>query len=223
MCSDCHSTGVDKGYNLKTETYHTTFSEINASCESCYGPGKMHIEYVKNGPYKNRRPDNHSYIKLYRGSSQTAQINTCVECHSLRGEIGPDKIISEELLDNYIPTIPSTDHYFADGQIKDEDFVYGSFLQSKPYMAGISCKDCHDPHSGKIYFVTNELCNQCHGKSFDSPKHTFHTANTVASDCKSCHMPRRTYMGNDSRYDHSFRVPRPDLTVKYGTPNACNT
>ena len=28
-------------------------------------------------------------------------------------------------------------------------------------------------------------------------------------------------MGNDFRYDHTFRVPRPDLSVKYGTPNAC--
>lgn len=35
-------------------------------------------------------------------------------------------------------------------------------------------------------------------------------------------MPQKTYMGIDARRDHSLRVPRPDLSVKYGTPNACN-
>ena len=35
-------------------------------------------------------------------------------------------------------------------------------------------------------------------------------------------MPSKLYMGNDLRYDHIFRAPRPDLSVKYGTPNACN-
>jgi len=35
-------------------------------------------------------------------------------------------------------------------------------------------------------------------------------------------MPEKTYMGIDARRDHSIRVPRPDLSVKFGTPNACN-
>ena len=38
----------------------------------------------------------------------------------------------------------------------------------------------------------------------------------------SCHMPQQTYMVVDPRRDHSFRIPRPDLTVSIGTPNACN-
>jgi tetratricopeptide (TPR) repeat protein len=29
-------------------------------------------------------------------------------------------------------------------------------------------------------------------------------------------------MGHDVRHDHGFRVPRPDLSVTLGTPNACN-
>jgi len=35
-------------------------------------------------------------------------------------------------------------------------------------------------------------------------------------------MPVRTYMQVDPRHDHSFRIPRPDLSVTLGTPNACN-
>jgi tetratricopeptide (TPR) repeat protein len=35
-------------------------------------------------------------------------------------------------------------------------------------------------------------------------------------------MTARTYMVVDDRRDHSFRVPRPDLTAEIGTPNACD-
>ena len=42
------------------------------------------------------------------------------------------------------------------------------------------------------------------------------------SQCVECHMPSRTYMVVDPRRDHSFRVPRPDLSKKLGVPNTCN-
>lgn len=35
-------------------------------------------------------------------------------------------------------------------------------------------------------------------------------------------MPPKVYMALQDRPDHSFRSPRPDLTEKIGTPNACN-
>ena len=34
--------------------------------------------------------------------------------------------------------------------------------------------------------------------------------------------PDANYMVVHARHDHSFRVPRPDLTLKIGSPNACN-
>ena len=34
-------------------------------------------------------------------------------------------------------------------------------------------------------------------------------------------MIERVYMGIDGRRDHSFRIPRPDLSVKLESPNAC--
>jgi tetratricopeptide (TPR) repeat protein len=35
-------------------------------------------------------------------------------------------------------------------------------------------------------------------------------------------MPEQAYMVIDERADHSIRIPRPDLTRRIGTPNACN-
>ena len=44
----------------------------------------------------------------------------------------------------------------------------------------------------------------------------------TGAQCVNCHMTGRYYMGNDYRRDHSFRIPRPDLTAETGVPNACN-
>jgi tetratricopeptide (TPR) repeat protein len=44
----------------------------------------------------------------------------------------------------------------------------------------------------------------------------------TGAECTQCHMPGRSYMGIDYRPDHSFRLPRPDLSLKLGVPNACN-
>lgn len=127
-------------------------------------------------------------------------------------------------LDHYNPTLPHPDSYFADGQIKEEVYVYGSFLQSKMFGEEIKCNDCHDPHSLelKANVTDNTLCMQCHEPRYNTADHHKHKVNTEASQCISCHMPGRYYMEVDFRRDHSFRVPRPDLSVQFNTPNACN-
>jgi predicted CXXCH cytochrome family protein len=113
--------------------------------------------------------------------------------------------------------------YHADGQILDEVYEYGSFLQSRMYAAGVTCSNCHEPHSGRLRGQGNAICAQCHQAShYDTPKHHFHSTGGDAAQCVSCHMVERTYMVIDGRRDHSFRVPRPDLSEKLDTPNACN-
>ena len=113
--------------------------------------------------------------------------------------------------------------YFADGQIQDEVYVYGSFLQSKMYHRGVTCSDCHEPHSLQLRQEGNGVCLQCHAaEKFESDKHHFHEVGTIGASCAECHMPPRDYMVVDPRHDHSMRVPRPDLSVEFGTPNACN-
>jgi tetratricopeptide (TPR) repeat protein len=115
--------------------------------------------------------------------------------------------------------------YWADGQIRDveEPYNYIPFKQSKMFAAGVTCSDCHNPHSGKQKLAGNGLCLQCHApESYANAKHSRHEQANAAPNCVSCHMPARTYMVVDPRHDHSMRVPRPDLSVKLGTPNACN-
>src|SRR5262249_13742673 len=113
-------------------------------------------------------------------------------------------------------------YYYPDGQIRDEVYEYGSFLQSKMHAAGVTCSDCHDPHTLKPRASGNALCLQCHtAAQFDTPTHHFHSPGSQGAMCVACHAPATTYMGVAARRDHSFRIPRPDLSVRLGTPNAC--
>ena len=222
MCATCHSTNLRKNYDIKTDTYKTSYSIINVSCESCHGGGKAHVDFI-NGDYKSGEKIKGSYMKLGKSYSQTEQLNTCAPCHARISEISGSHTNSNEIMDNYIPQIPDTEFYHADGQVDDEDYIYTSFLQSKMFAKGLVCSTCHNPHSTRLKRIGNQTCTLCHiPTKYDTPSHTFHPKGSPSSECKNCHMPGKLYMGNDLRHDHSFRVPRPDLSVKYGTPNACS-
>src|SRR5690606_290753 len=128
----------------------------------------------------------------------------------------------EPLLESFVPALLDEGLYHADGQIRDEVFVYGSFVQSAMYRAGVTCSDCHDPHSAALRGEGNALCGGCHAPAaFDTPQHHHHESGAAGSACVDCHMRSETYMVVDPRRDHSFRVPRPDLSASLGTPNAC--
>lgn len=219
MCSDCHSTNVRKNYDEKTDCYHTKFAIINVNCEACHGPGKQHVSdveklgdaYVASGTFQ-----------MTKDTKPKELVDQCARCHMRREQFSEAFNFEGTLLDHYYPQLIEENLYQADGQILDEDYVYGSFLQSKMYQNNVTCTNCHDPHTLKLKFKGNKLCAQCHNPTkFDTPKHHFHQPNTASSQCINCHMPGKFYMGNDFRRDHSFRIPRPDLSVKYGTPNAC--
>jgi predicted CXXCH cytochrome family protein len=149
-------------------------------------------------------------------------VETCAPCHSRRGEISDGATAGRALLDDYRPMLLAEGLYFPDGQMQDEVYEYGSFLQSRMYRAGVTCSDCHDPHRLTLRADGNALCAGCHlAARFDTPAHHFHAAGSPGARCIACHMPARTYMVIDERHDHGFRVPRPDLAAKLGTPDVC--
>jgi predicted CXXCH cytochrome family protein len=242
MCADCHSTNVRKNYDTRTRTYATSYTEINVACENCHGPGSKHVAWAKkrNGWERFER-DRGLTIALAerkgvawsidpttgepRRSAARAsehEILMCARCHSRRGEIYEDYVHDQTVSDDYRVALLDADLYFPDGQIKGEVYEYGSFIQSKMFRAGVTCSDCHEPHSLNLRADGNNVCLQCHsGQKYDSPRHHFHPIGSRGAQCVECHMPTRTYMVIDARRDHSLRIPRPELSVKLGTPNAC--
>ncbi len=223
-CVECHTTNLEKHYEVKSNSYQTTFSEVSVGCEACHGPGSEHVKLANVDP------------KLWEGDRKMGltvilkdvpinriQIDSCAPCHSRRQKIAEGFEPGKRFTDYYAPEFLEDDLYFADGQIKDEVFVYGSFLQSRMFRENVKCSDCHNPHSGRVKLQGNALCIQCHSQTdYDTQLHYHHEAGSAGSECIECHMPERTYMVVDPRRDHSMKIPRPDLSVKFGTPNACN-
>jgi predicted CXXCH cytochrome family protein len=241
MCAECHSTGLDKGFSAASDTYATRWSDLDVSCEACHGPGSRHIDWARAGgkasdPSKGlafsmkdtsggvwRTPAGGSIARRTAAPSTRAELETCARCHSRRSQVWPDYHFGDPLAQTHRVSWLEPGVYFPDGQQQDEVYNYGSFLQSKMYAAGVTCTNCHDPHSGKLVLQGNALCAQCHlAAKYDEPSHHFHKPRTAAAECVSCHMPSRTYMVIDGRRDHAFKIPRPDETVKFGVPNACN-
>lgn len=238
MCAECHSTNLQKNYDPITKEYNTTYSEIDVSCEACHGPGSKHEEWA-NLPEMARSYDNNlDLIVKTSNISNKEYVDLCVYCHSRRSSLGPLEFINGHSMDLVIPRVLD-ENYFPDGQILEEDYVFASFTHSKMFDNDVQCNDCHDVHSGERLFEDNELCAQCHQPDvYDNYSHHFHkkkgeNGNAIIFSektyavgegalCVNCHMPGRYYMGNDFRNDHSLLIPRPDLTIEIGTPNACN-
>ena len=114
--------------------------------------------------------------------------------------------------------------YYADGQQRDEVYNWGSFLQSRMYRQGVTCSDCHDPHTQQLKAAGNALCAQCHAtgkiRRADTPLPCRRFRQARNASIATC--PRPTTWSSTARRDHSMRVPRPDQTVALGVPNACN-
>jgi predicted CXXCH cytochrome family protein len=236
MCAECHSTNLQKNYDAATDRFATTWTDINVACEACHGPGSQHVKWAEAGAKTQGLQfalDDYSSGKWVLGSGEriarrsaplTAhrEVEMCGRCHSRRAQIWPDYRPGELLAQTHRVALIEPGLYHADGQILEESYEYGSFLQSRMYAAGVTCSNCHEPHTARLRAEGNALCAQCHqAEAFDTPKHHFHEARGAVTQCVSCHMPERLYMIVDGRRDHSFRMPRPDLTVELGTPNAC--
>ena len=146
----------------------------------------------------------------------------CFACHSLRTPLTDGITPKKAFLDQFTPQLLTAPNYYVDGQIKAEVYVYGSYLQSKMFAAGVNCLDCHDKHTMKLKIEGNGLCLQCHGAEvYNTKAHHQHEESSKGAQCVNCHMPENRYMGVDDRRDHSFKIPRPDISLVYGTPNAC--
>ncbi|SHJ30822.1 Doubled CXXCH motif (Paired_CXXCH_1) [Shimia gijangensis] len=236
-CAECHATDYQRNYDPQTRSYSSTQAEIGVGCEACHGPGSAHVDWANDVPSReaqNTLTDTRLTVDYAAGDGEVL-IQQCAGCHSRREPLlGGSPAPGTPFHDAYRLSTLRAPIYEPDGQILDEVYVYGSFLQSKMYAKGVTCKNCHDVHAANLEAEGNAVCTTCHSEAgnsdfpslplaeYDSAKHHFHEVDSKGAECKSCHMIERVYMGVDGRRDHSFRVPRPDLTAKTGAPNACN-
>ena len=244
MCAECHSTGVHKNYDPAQDTFASTFAEISVGCEGCHGQGSGHMAWANLAPSQrehdsakglvvnfderqNRRwiPDKSTgnVQPDFKAPTLRKEVETCGLCHARRSQFSENWIPGRWLSDTHTVSPLTRGLYHVDGQMLDEVYNYGSFKQSKMFAAGVTCSNCHEPHSAKLRSPGDGVCAQCHSpEKYAADTHRHHQSSQEAIGCASCHMPTHTYMVVDQRHDHSLRVPRPDLSLKLGTPNACN-
>lgn len=241
MCAECHSTNLEKNYDSDSDTFATTWSETSVGCEACHGPGSVHVDEAAAGEFSaglglvaplDDRGRAAWQMNSATGIAQRSeprlrpprQPEACGRCHSRRSMITTAYAYGRPLLDTHLPSLLEEGLYFADGQVDAEVYVYGSFLQSRMYQAGVTCSDCHDPHNAELRSrgPPSEICATCHLPArFATRAHHHHDEQLVA--CVDCHMPARNFMQVDGRRDHSFRIPRPAMSNAVGAPDACTT
>lgn len=242
QCAECHSTNLKKGYDLASDSYRTTFSALNVSCEACHGPASQHLDWAKlaRPPYAQddakglalrlqsrwdeawKFPDSAAKFAQRDRHAADTLMNACWACHARRSTLAEGGLPGLPLEETHRPALLTPPAYYADGQQRDEDYTWGSFQQSKMFQKGVTCLDCHEPHALKLRAAGNALCARCHNAAvFDTSKHHFHKLGSQGAQCVNCHAPEQNYMVIDGRHDHSFRLPRPDLSLSLGSPNAC--
>lgn len=237
MCADCHSTNVEKNFDVNTNSYQTSFSEINVACEACHGGASEHIAWSQNQTPLPNKGFNRDLTKSVKTWQQTKGYNTlkpktinhsqqnimCAQCHSRHVQISTnDHVKANEFGERYMLSLINSSLYYPDGQVYEEDFVYGSFLQSKMNANGAVCSNCHDPHSAKLTMPEEVVCLQCHqSEHYATAKHHHHEADSTGAQCVNCHMPETTYMQVDARRDHGWHIPRPDFAKKFNSPDTC--
>ncbi len=250
MCAECHSTGVRKNYDASADRFATTWSEISVGCEACHGAGSNHATWARNRASwwplgKREDPTKGLLVRFDERANVTwpenprtgmpqrsvppalvrEEVETCGLCHARRGGFSEAWVPGHWLSDTHRVSPLERRLFNADGQMRDieETYNYAPFKQSKMFAMGVTCSDCHDPHSAELRAPGDGVCLQCHAAAkYETAAHSHHADVNPALSCASCHMPARTYMIVDRRHDHSFRVPRPDLSAELGTPNACN-
>ncbi|MDA3872346.1 MAG: ammonia-forming cytochrome c nitrite reductase subunit c552, partial [Kiritimatiellae bacterium] len=219
QCAWCHMTDFRKNHDPETDSYDSEWEAMAISCSQCHGNLSEHAANPDLTPGR-------------RFDQVTAQDN-CLSCHARREFLTPERFKAGEDFHGHfrLALLDQPGVYYPDGQVRDENFESGSFLSSKMHDAGVTCFDCHNPHSGGLIapVENNSLCMSCHtppgarGAIPIQPElHSHHTAGSTGNRCVECHMPETQYMQSDMRRDHGFTVPDPMLTRTLGIPNACN-
>ncbi len=244
MCAECHSTDLRKGYDPEADRYDTTYAAINVGCQACHGPGARHVAWAESRASAEPAPGSAQAAAPYGlvvdapRADAAAQVDQCARCHALRHRVSPEDQHGRAFFDDFAPRLLDAGLYHADGQIDAEVYVYGSFVQSRMHRAGVGCSDCHDPHGAGLRAAGDALCVRCHQSDpgaalrgrfptlptgeYASKAHHHHAPESEAARCVTCHMPEKTYMEVDPRRDHSLRVPRPDLSARFGVPDPCS-
>ena len=223
-CYGCHVSQLSSNYDLKSDTYHTTWAEPGINCEACHGSGAEHVRVCQATP-EGQEPNDLKIIVTKTFSAD--QINSmCNACHAKLSPITGSFKPGQRFFDHFdLITLDHSDFY-PDGRDLGENYTMTTWRMSPCVKSGkLDCAHCHTS-SGRYRFKNaeqpNAACLPCHRERVENvAAHSHHEADGTGSRCIACHMPM-TDFARMTRSDHSMRPPTPAATLKFKSPNACN-
>lgn len=238
-CDGCHFTG-----------YMSTGKRVEPAiaCESCHGPGSRHAE----------NPDSPVFKASLADPIRTNEV--CMQCHMRNrdkrmetehasatdlwmtatdypaGYEAGKPLINHKLPAPFAPG-QATKEFWPNGAAKKNRTQGNEYIHDTMYKHGITCINCHNPHTLSNTAKKpegNNACMKCH--SFGSvigphqdtiEQHTHHKPDSKGSACIECHMPKTGKHTGKSPLtvrSHRFAFTYPAETKAYGMPpetNAC--
>lgn len=222
-CYNCHVSQLSTNYDLKTDTYHTTWAEPGINCETCHGPATEHNKIARLTTKGDSLPD--PRIISTKTMTTEQRNDLCLSCHAKANPLANEYQPKERFYDYFdLVTLEDPDFY-TDGRDLGENYTGTSWSMSPCVKSGeLDCMHCHTS-SGRYRFKQekfNTACLPCHeDKVKDPAAHTHHAETSEGSKCISCHMPKTSF-ARMSRSDHSMLPPVPSATMAFKSPNACN-
>ena len=225
-CYNCHVSQLRSNYDLKTDTYRTTWAEPGINCETCHGPSKEHNKVMQEAP-KGQPPPDLKIISVKKFTNEQHN-DSCGSCHAKMSPLTRVFPPGERFFDHFdLVTLENPD-YYADGRDLGENYTFTTWLLSPCVRSDkLSCLKCHTS-SGRYRFkdepTANDACLPCHAQQVSqAAKHIHHPGDKpgIPTKCISCHMPMTSF-ARMKRSDHSMLPPTPAATIQFGSPNACN-
>ena len=222
QCMSCHNGHAD--FVTGSENKFTQLPN-GIDCESCHGPGALHVAEREKGTLSDTSNPIDYTIVNPANLSIDLQFDACERCH-LQGntvlkegksfyDFKPGMHL-KEVMHVFLPEyknvrIKENPGSYSDRLKQSQCFIKTIGDPAKPNKNALTCSTCHDPHAsakstGNSFSV--QKCNSCHGNSSQvlcSEKPEIRAKNN--DDCISCHMPASgpgdiPHQGN---HDHFIR------------------
>ena len=218
QCAWCHMSGFRKGYDAAANRYASTWQEPGVSCVQCHRVAAQPAA------------DGCMVSPADRALTPQQHDDNCASCHARREELTDTFTVGDKFDDHYrleLPRVPGV--FYPNAVQREEDYCETGFRLSRMGHTGVTCFDCHHPHTGGLLYPLekDELCLQCHATNkvvngvLAPQVNRNHLCGGHAQRCVDCHMPEMTYMGRDARRDHALHWPDPRMSMELGVPNPC--
>ena len=193
MCAECHVTGYVKAYDAQKESTPRAGASSASAARPATGRPARTSAWTKSGVAA--AGSAHGFARDLRARGKFAMRSHTIASPRAATRPAPTPTPSappatrapapstiscarrraRALTQHHRPALLVPPEYWPTGEQHEEVFVWGSFAASKMAGRGVTCGDCHEPHSGAPLARDNSLCTRCHqAEAFDAPAHHHH-------------------------------------------------